>query len=110
MAMATAGMPEREAIMNRAIADVTLYLFALENRLLQILAESYLVAAIGFLVIALGCIAGLCLSKSERQRQSRRAAVRTPVQRPAVLARVLRRPAALSRSGKGNSYSSTPAI
>lgn len=56
--------------MDQSVSDITQYLLVIQNRLLQILAESYIVAALCFLAIALGCIARLCFAKPGKQRRS----------------------------------------
>ena len=52
--------------MYQAITDVVLQLFELENRLIQILAEGYILATFCFLILALGCIGSLCLAEQKR--------------------------------------------
>lgn len=50
--------------MNETLSDITQYLFAFENQILRIIAESYIMAALCFLVVAIGFITGLCLLNS----------------------------------------------
>jgi hypothetical protein len=96
--------------MDQSLSDITQYLFVFENRLLQILAESYIVAAIGFLAIALGCIAGLCFAKPGKQRRSRRPATqRLPAWRAAMSRASVRR-GAHSESVEVNPYPSKRTI
>ncbi len=49
--------------MDAGLSEITQYMFVLENQILRTLGESYVLATLCFVVVALGSVSRLCFSK-----------------------------------------------